>query len=157
MTRRAAQPGDGAPDGATGDPRLDADTLPVCRTAAAHVRLVDDARWPWLMLVPARAEATEIHHLAPDERASLIEEVSLASAALERATGCASVNVAALGNVVARLHVHVVARRPGDPNWPGPVWGFGERVPRARDASGEAREPAFVAAVREALAGRRER
>ena len=138
----------------TGDPRLDANTLPVLRTATSHVRLVDEARWPWVMLVPVRATATELHHLMLGERAALMEEVSLAGEALERATGCRSVNVAALGNVVARLHVHVVARSAGDPNWPAPVWGFGERVPLGRDAAGKAREPAFVRAVREALADR---
>ena len=148
----SADGGDGGPD--TGDPRLDADTLPVCRTATAHVRLVDDARWPWVMLVPVHEGATELHHLTPGERAALADEIALASEAMERATGCTSVNVAALGNVVARLHVHVVARDPGDPNWPGPVWGFGERVPLERDATGGVREPAFVETVREALAGR---
>ena len=145
---------DGNDTDRTGERRLDTDTLPIARTPTCHVRLVDDARWPWVMLVPVRTDVTELHHLTDDERAALMREVSAASEALQAVTGCASVNVAALGNVVRRLHVHVVARDPGDPNWPGPVWGFGERVPLARDGSGAVEEPAFVDAVRRVLDGR---
>ena len=145
----------------TGEPRLDADTLHVASTRLSHVRLMDDARWPWLLLVPriassvTRSAPTELHHLSGHDRAALMEETALVGDALQRATGCTSINVGALGNVVARLHVHVVARDPVDPAWPGPVWGVGKPVPLERDGAGAVREPEFVDAVRRVLPRRR--
>lgn len=79
----------------------------------------------------------ELHDLQHAERMVLIEEVARASRGLKHITGAAKINVGALGNVVAQLHVHVVARTPDDAAWPGPVWGSGVRVPYealARDA-----------------------
>lgn len=111
------------------DPRLEADgpalgDLPLC-----HVRLVDDARFPWIVLVPRRAGCVELIDLDADERARLMEEIAAASAAIKAESGCAKLNVAALGNVVAQLHVHLVGRNPDDAAWPGPVFGTGPRVP----------------------------
>ncbi|MFG1461508.1 HIT family protein [Xanthobacter sp. DSM 24535] len=111
------------------DPRLVADgpalgDLPLC-----HVRLVDDARFPWIVLVPRRSGASEIIDLPPEDRRILMDEISAASAALKAISGCAKLNVAALGNMVAQLHVHVVGRNPTDAAWPGPVFGHGTRVP----------------------------
>jgi len=110
-------------------PRLAADSLLLQRGPLSELRLVNDCRWPWLMLVPRVPGACELHDLSPDEIAALFAQVRTVSAALQSATACASINVAALGNVVAQLHVHVVARSPADPNWPGPVWGYGTPVP----------------------------
>ena len=127
-------------------PRLEADTHPVAALDLCELRLMDDARWPWLMLVPRREGAEEAHALSEGDQLVLAREQSRAATALQAMTGCRSVNVAALGNVVAQLHVHVVARDEGDPNWPGPVWGHGERAPYAK-----AEAAAMIARVRSAL------
>ncbi len=97
------------------------------------VRLQADARWPWLILIPRRADVSEIDHLPPSERSRLIEEQALAMAAV-RAMGEAALrpvgklNLAALGNVTPQLHVHVIGRRADDAAWPKPVWGVGAAV-----------------------------
>ena len=109
------------------DPRLEADGPAVADLPLSHVRLVDDARFFWLVLVPRRADRVEIMDLAPEDRAVLMEEIAAVSQVLKDITGCAKLNVAALGNMVPQLHVHVVARNPGDAAWPGPVFGVGTR------------------------------
>jgi len=129
------------------DPRLAADTLPVAELALSRVLLMNDRRWPWLILVPRRAGATELTDLDAPERAALIEEAAACAGALRRISGAPKTNVATLGNVVRQFHLHVVARQEGDPNWPGPVWGHGAREPYSE---GEAE--ALTAALREALA-----
>jgi diadenosine tetraphosphate (Ap4A) HIT family hydrolase len=90
---------------------------------------MDDSRWPWLVLVPLRKGAVELHDLDPGDQATLFAEILKAGRVLQQATGALKINTGALGNVVRQLHVHVVARHEGDPNWPGPVWGFGARQP----------------------------
>ncbi len=107
--------------------------LPLC-----HVRLVDDARFFWIVLVPRRAGAVEIIDLSADERAVLMEEIAAASAALKAVSGCVKLNVAALGNMVPQLHVHIVGRTPGDAAWPGPMFGVGTRAPLGADLEGRA-------------------
>lgn len=97
--------------------------LPLC-----EVRLHDDARYPWLVLIPRRPELSEIEDLDEAHRLRLMEEIVLAGPAV-RAVGKSlglpvdKLNVGALGNVTAQLHIHVVGRRSDDPAWPGPVWG----------------------------------
>lgn len=115
------------------DPRLDRDTEPLQWLSLCEVRLMNDSRWPWLVLVPQRPEIAELHNLTPLDQAMLTFETNLVADALKRVTGCLKINSGALGNVVRQLHVHVVARNEGDPNWPGPVWGFGQREPYARE------------------------
>jgi diadenosine tetraphosphate (Ap4A) HIT family hydrolase len=96
-----------------------------------EARLQDDARWPWIVLIPRRQGAREIEHLNAVDRSQLMEEQVAAGAAV-RAMGSAvgraveKLNMAALGNVTPQLHVHVVGRRSDDVAWPGPVWGFGQ-------------------------------
>jgi len=114
--------------------RLAADTVPVWTLDLSHVLLMRDARWPWLILVPARAGVTEIHQLDQTDRGRLIEEAAQAGRVLERLFSPDKVNVGALGNMVPQLHVHVIARRRDDPAWPGPVWGHGAAEPYAPDA-----------------------
>lgn len=106
-------------------PRLEADTAFVADWPLSRVLLMKDARFPWLILVPRRADATELFDLAALDRAILIEEVARASQGLKRVTGAAKINLGALGNVVPQLHIHVVARSQRDAAWPGPVWGAG--------------------------------
>lgn len=108
------------------DPRLAADTLPVTRLALCEVRLMRDANYPWLILVPAQPGLVEILDLDVAGRRTLIDEIALAADALRAAVPCDKLNVATLGNSVVQLHVHVIARRIGDPAWPRPVWGMVE-------------------------------
>jgi len=97
--------------------------LPLCA-----VRLQDDARYPWLVLIPRRPGLRELEDLSQADRAQLLEETIRAGSAV-RAIGPTlglavdKLNIGALGNVTAQLHVHIVGRRPDDPAWPGPVWG----------------------------------
>ena len=119
--------------------RLAADTIPIGDLPLCSVLLIDDSRYPWLILVPRRPDLREIVDLAAEDRAALIEEVAAASRALRAVTGAEKLNVAAIGNVVAQLHVHVVARFKADAAWPEPVWGRGSAV---RYGAGAARETA---------------
>ncbi|KRE87469.1 diadenosine tetraphosphate hydrolase [Rhodanobacter sp. Soil772] len=112
------------------DPRLAADTRPVASLPLCDVLLMNDARYPWLILVPRRAGLVEIADLRDDEQAALWQEVNRAAAALRAVAPCDKLNLGALGNIVRQLHVHVVARVEGDPAWPGPVWGNGQAVAR---------------------------
>lgn len=111
------------------DPRLAADTLPVGDLPLCAVLLMNDARFPWLILVPRRAGASEVTDLAEDDAVALMGEIRLATRVMLDLSRPDKVNVAALGNVVAQLHVHVVGRFLSDPAWPGPVWGAGEPNP----------------------------
>ncbi|WP_426702677.1 HIT domain-containing protein [Rhodanobacter sp. Col0626] len=129
------------------DPRLQADTRPVGTLPLCDVRLMNDARFAWLVLIPRRAGLVEISDLAPEEQAMLWQDVNRASAALRAVTPCDKLNLGALGNIVRQLHVHVVARREGDAAWPGPVWGNGSAV--AYDVGSQA---ALIAALRQQLA-----
>lgn len=113
--------------GFTLDARLEADSLPLMWLGLCELRLMDDRRWPWLVLVPQRGGIEEIHDLTPLDQAMLTFETNLVSQGLKKVTGCGKINVGALGNIVRQLHVHVIARNEGDPGWPGPVWGHGVR------------------------------
>ncbi|GGE33370.1 HIT family protein [Agaricicola taiwanensis] len=118
------------------DRRLAADTVYVSTLALSQVRLMDDARFPWVVLVP-KSQATELTDLSPLERGALMEEIATVSHVLGTTVSVDKINVGALGNIVSQLHVHVVGRRHGDAAWPGPVWGSGEAEkyePTARDA-----------------------
>jgi diadenosine tetraphosphate (Ap4A) HIT family hydrolase len=111
------------------DPRLAADSHAIGELSLCAVRLFDDTRFPWLVLVPRRAGLVEIVDLGRLERHQLLDEVSLAMDVLRAATKPYKLNVAALGNAVRQLHVHVIARFQEDAAWPNPVWGRGERAP----------------------------
>jgi diadenosine tetraphosphate (Ap4A) HIT family hydrolase len=110
------------------DLRLAADSTPVARLDLSDLRLMNDARFAWLLLVPRRAGMAEIIDLPKPGRALLFEEIVTVATALRTATGCEKLNIAALGNQVRQLHVHIVARFSGDAAWPGPVWGTGPAV-----------------------------
>lgn len=115
-------------------PRLVADTVRVTDWTLSRVLLMNDARYAWLVLVPRRSGAVELFDLDETDRRVLIEEIARAAQILKAISTAAKINVGALGNQVSQLHVHVVARRPGDPAWPGPVWGHGSAEPFAADA-----------------------
>ena len=118
------------------DARLAADTLFVAEWTLCRVLLMDDAQFPWLVLVPRREGLAEFDDLAERDRTQLMREITRAMKVLRGAVECDKLNVGALGNIVRQLHVHVVARREGDAAWPGPVWGHGPAhhyLPEARD------------------------
>ena len=121
----------------TFDPRLLDSSVHLTNLALCQARLQADARWPWIVLIPLRAELREIEDLTHSERTQLTSEIVVSGQAV-RAVATAlgrpveKLNVGQLGNVVAQLHVHVLGRRADDPAWPGPVWGCG--APAAYEA-----------------------
>jgi diadenosine tetraphosphate (Ap4A) HIT family hydrolase len=104
-------------------PRIETDSLPVADLPLSAVRLMRDANYPWLLLVPRKPNLVEIVDLDPANRTQLMTEIGIASDALRTVAPCEKLNVAAIGNMVRQLHVHIVARNPGDAAWPKPVWG----------------------------------
>jgi diadenosine tetraphosphate (Ap4A) HIT family hydrolase len=116
------------------DPRLAGDTVLVGDLPLSRLLLMNDARFPWLILVPRRAGLRDLIDLSRDDQHVLLDEINRCSHVLHALDKPDKLNVAALGNVVAQLHVHVVARRVSDDAWPRPVWGVGERDPYSRDA-----------------------
>jgi diadenosine tetraphosphate (Ap4A) HIT family hydrolase len=120
------------------DPRLETSSIFVADLAVCQARLQADVRWPWIVLVPRREGLRELEDLDPQELEAATREILAAGRAV-RAIGEATgrpvekLNVGALGNVVAQLHIHVVGRRSDDPAWPGPVWGFGAPVDYAAE------------------------
>jgi diadenosine tetraphosphate (Ap4A) HIT family hydrolase len=130
-------------------PRIAADTVPLGDLMICRVLMMNDARYPWLMLVPRRPNLTELFELAVTERAILMEEIATVSIALKELTQCRKLNIATLGNVVSQLHVHVVARFEDDGAWPDPVWGNGRPQPylpeKAQEFAGQvARRLEFI-------------
>ena len=120
------------------DPAFEAGSVFAADWPLCHVRLQDDARFPWLILIPRVGGATELEHLSATDRAVLMEETVRAGALIRALAEAASrpidkLNVGAIGNVTAQLHVHVVGRRRDDGLWPDPVWGRGPVVPYADD------------------------
>ncbi|MGB3046061.1 MAG: HIT family protein [Xanthobacteraceae bacterium] len=104
-------------------PQLDKDTAPVGDLPLCRVLLIKDAQYPWLVLVPRRPETVEIIDLDEVAQSQLMTEITRVSRALREITRCDKLNVAALGNAVPQLHVHIIARRRTDAAWPRPVWG----------------------------------
>ena len=109
--------------------QLEADTHLVCELENCSLRLLDDARWPWLVLVPRVVGIEEWYDLTKGQRIMIDGEVARVASALKTMTGCEKTNIATIGNMVRQLHIHVIARNEGDANWPGPVWGYGTREP----------------------------
>lgn len=134
------------------DARLAADCLILGRFPLSRLLLRNDATYPWLILVPERPGISEVFDLAAADRAALAEETALVARMLKALCSADKINVAALGNIVTQLHVHVIARYTADPAWPGPVWG---RTPARAYAPDEAaRMRAKVVAALDTLAAR---
>lgn len=117
--------------------QLEADTVPVGGLALSRVLLANDANYPWLILVPRIPGVTELIDLDPNEQVQLLGEIDAAARALKDITECDRLNIAALGNMVAQLHVHVIGRRHSDAAWPKPVWGAAPPVPYSTAARDE--------------------
>ncbi len=109
--------------------RLAADSHPVCALELCEVRLMNDSRYVWLLMIPRRADLSEWHELSAADAAQLSAEISQASGVLKAMTDATKINVAAIGNMVRQMHVHVVARREDDETWPGTVWNAGQAKP----------------------------
>jgi diadenosine tetraphosphate (Ap4A) HIT family hydrolase len=128
------------------DPRLAADSVLVADGPLSQLRLMDDARFPWLVLVPRVAGAEEWIDLDGGAQRKLLAELNLAGRLLRSLGPVHKLNIGALGNIVRQLHVHVVARSEGDAAWPGAVWGSGARVPYVAE-----QRDALVSSLRQRL------
>lgn len=117
--------------------QLAANAALVADLRLSRVLLVNDSRFPWLLLVPRRSDVSEFHQLGECDRATLTQEIAYAGEVLEawagRHGGCDKLNIAMIGNIVPQLHVHIVARRKSDPLWPYAVWGRGDPAPYAAE------------------------
>lgn len=118
-------------------PQLAADTLLVGELQLSRLLLTNDNRFPWLILVPRAEDARDLIDLSRDDQVTLLDEIDTTSRALKRLTKSDKLNVAALGNMVPQLHIHVVARHTTDAAWPGPIWGVGTPVPYSCEAAEE--------------------
>jgi diadenosine tetraphosphate (Ap4A) HIT family hydrolase len=114
-------------------PQLDRDTASIGDLPLSRVLIINDANYPWLLLVPRRANIVELIDLDEIEQAQLMTEVTRVARALRTVTNCDKLNIAALGNAVPQLHVHVIARFRSDAAWPKPVWGVAPPRPYERE------------------------
>jgi diadenosine tetraphosphate (Ap4A) HIT family hydrolase len=133
------------------DARLDADTHRIGDLALSRLLLMDDARFPWLILVPRLPGLRDLTDLAHDDQHVLLDEINRCAHVLHALDKPDKLNIAALGNVVSQLHVHIIARYTTDAAWPQPVWNIGARTSHAPDAL-----RARLAALRTALRIERE-
>ena len=127
-------------------PQLERDTASIGDLPLSRVLIINDANYPWLLLVPRRPNIVELIDLDDVEQAQLTTEVTRVARALRAVTDCDKLNIAALGNVVPQLHVHVIARRQSDAAWPKPVWGA---VPPVDHDKGELER--FIQALRKKM------
>jgi diadenosine tetraphosphate (Ap4A) HIT family hydrolase len=128
-------------------PQLLRDTENLGDLPLSRVLLMNDANYPWLILVPRKADITEVIDLDEGEQPQLMREVTLTARALREVTECHKLNIAALGNAVPQLHVHIIARFRHDAAWPNPVWGKAPAKPYER-----AERDRLVSALRGRLA-----
>lgn len=131
------------------DPRLENDTMLIASGDAWQTRLMNDNRWPWIIVVPHAGDVQDIDDVQQDKLAALSDYLADISRALKKMGVCTSTNVATLGNVVTQMHWHVVGRREGDANWPEPVWGFETPLPYGKEEA-----EAFIDSFRKALRAR---
>ncbi|XKE45884.1 HIT family protein [Halomonas organivorans] len=124
----------------TPDPRLEADSYPITELPLCQLRLMNDARYPWLVLIPRRPGVVEVYDLAEHDQRQLWREATLLGQALKGNLGGDKLNIATLGNMVPQLHVHVILRRQEDAAWPGPVWGQGRAEAYDLDALADSRD-----------------
>jgi len=130
------------------NPRLEGDSYFVADLPLCAVRLMKDANYPWLLLVPRKPDLVEIIDLDENDQQQLMREIAQASACLRRVTDCEKLNIGALGNMVSQLHVHVIARFREDAAWPGPVWGVVPALAYDPD-----RADSLIDQLRQALSG----
>ncbi len=105
------------------DSKLAGDTFPVADLKISKLLLMNDANYTWLILVPKKANLVELTDLSFDEQIEVLREINLVGKILQENFGAEKLNIAALGNVVKQLHIHVIARKENDVTFPKPVWG----------------------------------
>lgn len=127
-------------------PQLASDTVSIMHLDLCQILLMNDRAYPWLVMVPRRGDMREMHDLSPGDQQTLMDEITKVSRTVQRLFKADKMNVAALGNMVPQLHVHVIARFEIDAAWPGPIWGVTQTVPYGSDALVEA-----VQAIKTAL------
>jgi len=128
------------------DPQLEADTFPVGITSLNRILLMNDSRFPWLILVPERPDIREPFELTDEDQRTLMQESMITGKSLKALFNAYKLNIAALGNQVSQLHIHHIARFRTDAAWPRPVWGVGAAEPYEAEALRER-----VALLREVL------
>lgn len=111
------------------DPQLAADTLFAAQFPLCEVRVMNDARYPWIVAVPRVPGAVELFNLSPQDGQQAWAEIQALGRLVGDLPGVGKVNIGALGNMVRQLHIHIVGRHEGDPAWPGPVWGHSPAKP----------------------------
>lgn len=119
------------------DERLETDAFLIASDGAFQTRLMNDSRWPWIIVVPIVHDAVDIEDYQRGGMAALMGHLADISKTLKEMDVATSTNVATIGNIVKQMHWHVVGRNEGDPNWPNPVWGFEERVPYSKRTADE--------------------
>jgi diadenosine tetraphosphate (Ap4A) HIT family hydrolase len=119
------------------DPRLVADTHNIIDLPLSRILLMNDQRYPWVILVPRRLKILEIHHLSDEDQISLYSEINCAARLLETEFKPKKLNIGAIGNIVPQLHIHIVARNEKDPAWPGPVWGHSVAIAYSKNKKGQ--------------------
>lgn len=110
-------------------PQLIADTHYLGKLELNHCLLMDDSRYPWIILVPDVADAKEIYQLSAQDRIQLLNESCMVQKMMVELFQPDKLNLGALGNIVPQLHLHHIARYGDDPAWPGPVWGHSSALP----------------------------
>jgi len=110
-------------------PQLEKDCFVIGQLPLCALLLINDANYPWFILVPQRENITEIHQLSEEDQQQLMRESSQLAVCIEKEFNADKVNIAALGNMVPQLHIHHIVRYKTDPAWPAPVWGKIEAVP----------------------------
>ena len=115
--------------------KLAADTFEVLSLEVSQLLLMNDARYPWLILVPRVSGMRDLHNLSTKQYQAVTQEIVQVSEVLESLAQAHKMNVGALGNMVPQLHIHIIARQTNDAAWPAPVWGVGEAQPYSEDAA----------------------
>lgn len=115
------------------DSQLKQTSYPLVSLSVCDLRLVDDQRWPWLLIIPRVPHAVELIDLSPDLRSGVWLEIDHVARVMRDQFSPHKLNIAALGNQVRQLHIHCIARFPDDDAWPNPVWGVGESIPYGSD------------------------
>lgn len=115
--------------------KLAADTFEVLSLEVSQLLLMNDARYPWLILVPQVSGMRNLHNLSTKQYQAVTQEIVQVSEVVESLAQAHKMNVGALGNMVPQLHIHIIARQTNDAAWPAPVWGVGEAQPYSQDAA----------------------
>lgn len=132
------------------DQRLLQDTLPVGDFPLCRLLLSNDAQYPWFILVPRKADVSEVFQLSETDQLQLWKETTALSGVLKQVFQADKINVAALGNVVSQLHMHVIVRYQSDVAWPAPVWGKHPALPYSADLASD-----VIGRLKSALVGDR--